>query len=196
MFRVDADTHLDETEATWEHMTEAERRYKPLPLDPPEGKSVIEGDPRPHRLWCIDGRLKLRRTRDDARSGTVAGTRELSDVPLRLQHMDDMGVDIQVMYPTLLLAQVTDRPESEVALCRSYNRWVAEATAKAGGRLRWVVVPPVLSMDHALQELRFGKEHGACGVLKRAVECGGRADRKSTRLNSSHIQKSRMPSSA
>ena len=34
---------------------------------------------------------------------------------------------------------------------------------------------------------------GACGITVAKV---GEADRKSTRLNSSHIQKSRMPSSA
>ena len=33
-------------------------------------------------------------------------------------------------------------------------------------------------------------------VVAAAAERGARADRKSTRLNSSHIQKSRMPSSA
>jgi predicted TIM-barrel fold metal-dependent hydrolase len=27
-------------------------------------------------------------------------------------------------------------------------------------------------MEQALEELRFGKEHGACGVFKRALECG------------------------
>ena len=36
---------------------------------------------------------------------------------------------------------------------------------------------------------------GLCGT-KTWVNVGGKSDRKSTRLNSSHIQKSRMPSSA
>lgn len=175
MFRVDADTHVDETDATWEYMTEAERKYKPISLDPPDGKSMLPGDARPHRLWLADGRVELRRWRDDARTGTTKEQRELSDVQARLRQMDEMGVDVQVIYPTFLLSAPSDNPDVELALYRSYNRWLADRTAAAGGRLRWVVVPPVRSMDQALEELRFGKEHGACGIYKRAIECGGKS---------------------
>jgi len=33
--------------------------------------------------------------------------------------------------------------------------------------LRWVCLPPLQNMDETLKELRFAKEHGACGVLKK-----------------------------
>ena len=36
--------------------------------------------------------------------------------------------------------------------------------------LRWVVVIPGLSLDKALEEIRLGQEHGACGIFMRAVE--------------------------
>jgi predicted TIM-barrel fold metal-dependent hydrolase len=88
--------------------------------------------------------------------------------------MDQMRVNIQVIYPTYLLAAPSDNPGVELALYRSYNRWLADKTGQANGRLRWVVMPPLRSMDTAIDELRFGKEHGACGVFKRAIECGGR----------------------
>src|SRR5439155_12706185 len=99
--------------------------------------------------------------------------RELHDVPARVRHMDEMGVDVQVIYPTYLQALQTMRPEVELALCRSYNRWLADKTAQSNGRLRWVVIPPILSMDKLEEELRFGKEHGACGVQKRAFDWAG-----------------------
>jgi len=169
---VDADSHVDETDATWEYMTEAESRFKPTSIDP--GKAVVPGDRRPHQFWLVDGRLGLRRWRDDERTGTTKATRELFDVKARVRHMDELGVDIQVIYPTYLLAVPTDRPELELALYRSYNRWLADRTAESNGRLRWVVVPPLRSMDEALEELKFGKEHGACGVFKRAFECNGK----------------------
>jgi uncharacterized protein len=50
---------------------------------------------------------------------------------------------------------------------RSYNRWVADRTAPSNGRLRWVCLPPYRTMDKAIEELRFAKDHGACGVLKK-----------------------------
>ena len=173
-FRVDADAHIDETEATWEYMTQAEREFKPITLDPPKGVAPIEGDSRPHRFWYLDGQVTLRHWRDDKRTGTTEATRELLDVPARLRHMDELGLDVQVIYPTYLLGARSERPEVELALCRSYNRWLADRTAATNGRLRWVVVPPVLSLDAAIEELRFGKEHGACGVFKRAVDFDGR----------------------
>ncbi len=172
MFRVDADTHVDETDATWEYMTEEESRFKPISVDP--GRPIIKGDIRPHRFWLVDGQAGFRRWRDDGRTSTTRETRELYDVQARVRQMDEMGVDIQVIYPTYMLGAHTARPEVELALCRSYNRWLADRTAEANGRLRWAIVPPILSMDRAVEELRWGKEQGACGVYKRAIEAGGK----------------------
>jgi predicted TIM-barrel fold metal-dependent hydrolase len=174
MLRIDADAHIYETEATWEYMTAAQAHYKPTSFDPPAGKAIVPGDTRPHRFWMVDGRVDLRRWCTDERTGTTLETRELLDVGARLRHMDAMGVEVQVLYPTYLLAAPSDNPDVELALYQSYNRWLADRTAASNGRLRWVVMPPLRSMDEALEELRFGKEHGAVGVFKRAVECGGK----------------------
>ena len=69
MFRVDVDAHVDESEATWEYLDDGARRFKPVTLDP--GAATAPGDARPHRLWVIDGNIRLRRWRDDKRTGTV-----------------------------------------------------------------------------------------------------------------------------
>lgn len=171
---IDADTHVDETEETWEFLKGEDRAFTPATIinNPPS----VEGEtPRGYnRYWVIDGQLRLRRNRDDKRTGTVQETRELTDIGARLRHMDELGVDIQVMYPTLFLMQVSGHAEIELALCKSYNRWMASKWAQAGGRLRWVAPLPLLSMDAALDELRFAVEHGACGVLKKGRECGNR----------------------
>ncbi len=166
--RIDADAHVDETEATWSYLAEGEEQFRPITVDP--GMSITPGDARPHRQWIIDGRLQLRRWRDDTRTGTVKATRELMDVQARLRHMDELNIDVQVLYPTLFLTGLTARPEVELALTRSYNRWIAEATEPSQGRLRWVAMLPMMSMDAALDELRWAKDHGACGVFKKGVE--------------------------
>ena len=89
MFRVDADTHIDETEATWEYMTAEESRFKPICVDP--GRPLIAGDVRPHRFWLVDGVAGFRRWRDDARTSTPARRASLLDVPARVRQMDEHG---------------------------------------------------------------------------------------------------------
>jgi uncharacterized protein len=171
---IDADTHVDETEATWEFLNESELRFKPVTVVQQE--LLAEGQvPGYDRFWLVDGHLRVRRIRDDKRTGTTQGARELTDIPARLRHMDQLGVDVHVIYPTFFLSRVTDRPEVEVALCRSYNRWLGERCAESGGRLQWVAVLPTLSIEASVEEIRVAKERGACGVMKKGVESGGRS---------------------
>src|SRR5437773_5601974 len=94
---IDADTHIDETEDTWAFMTEAEAALKPQTGYP----SNPDPTRRPTRYWMIDGRRTIRFIRNDEQTGTTVETRELIDVDARLRDMDKMGVDIQVIYPTL-----------------------------------------------------------------------------------------------
>lgn len=171
---IDADAHIDETEDTWAYMDEGEQRHKPVSWDLSEARGFVPGDPRQHRLWLISGNARLRRFRDDKRTGTTKETRELIDIDARLRHMDALGIDVQVLFPTTFLHTCTAQPEVELATYKSYNRWIADRTAKSGGRLRWVAMPPVHSMEKVGEELRFAKDHGAIGVMKRGVECGMR----------------------
>ena len=98
---IDADTHIDETDDTWEYMTGEDLRFKPTTQYPanPDPTKV------PTRYWLIDGRRQLRFIRGDEESGTVVESRELLDVQVRLKHMDQLGTYIQVIYPTLFLAE-------------------------------------------------------------------------------------------
>lgn len=174
MGAIDADAHVDESEATWAHMTPAEASLRPASFALSEERQFVAGDPRQHRLWLINGISRLRRFRDDKRTGTTRETRELIDIGARLAHMDALGIEVQVLYPTLLLHAVTTRADVELALCRSYNRWIAERTRGSNGRLRWAAMVPVLSIERAAEELRFARDHGACGFMKRGLEAGER----------------------
>ena len=160
---IDADTHVDETEATWEHMQGTDLQFKPTTAYPANRNP----DMVPTRYWMIDGRRQLRFIRNDNESGTVVESRELLDVGVRLKHMDELGTDTQVLYPTLFLMEATERPEVSTALRRSYNRWLADRCGQSNGRLRWVCLPALQNMDETIRELRFAKEHGACGILKK-----------------------------
>jgi len=161
MLTIDADAHVLETEQTWESMDGAERKYRPQIVGSTGGESKDE-------YWLVDGTLRLKS--GNVGRNTPQASREMSDVPARLKHMDELGVNIQVLYPTLFLIPLTPRPEVELALCRSYNRWLADIWKQGKERLRWAAVVPLMTMDQALAEVRFAKENGACGIFMRGTE--------------------------
>ena len=107
---------------------------------------------------------------DEIRNSPAWQKREMSDIDTRLSDATAMGVDVQVIYPTLFIAFLTHDVELEVALARSYNRFMADACSRSEGRMRWVVVPALRDLDKTIEELHYGKEHGAVGVLFRGVE--------------------------
>ena len=161
---IDADAHVIESESAWDYMLESERQYRPRIVGAQSGDGAVD-------FWHIDGRL-MPRTNVEKKLPEAA--RDMSDLSIRLKHMDELNIDIQVIYPTIFIFPTARRPEVDLAICRSYNRWMADIVAKAPDRFRWVVVPPLLNIDRVGEELRFGKEHGACGVYLRGLE----ADRR------------------
>jgi len=169
---IDADCHVIEADHTWAYLDPADEQYRPKPHH-----SAKEPD---EAFWEIDGEVRrrpfgtaARGTRSESLSGfaaTTMDTRTLGDVQARIAHMDELGVDVQVLYPTIYLTQISQKPEIDLALAKSYNRWLADIFAQAEGRLRWIAVPPLLSMDDVPEQLRFAKENGAVGVFMRGFE--------------------------
>ena len=162
MLRIDADAHVLETEETWEFMDGADRKYRPEIVGSTNGSGA--GD----EYWLVDGTLRLK-TRNVGKD-TPLESRELRDVAVRLKHMDELKVDIQVIFPTIFIIPLTPRPEIELALCRSYNRWMGECWKQSDNRLRWVAVVPLLSPDQVYEEARLAKENGAVGIYMRGSE--------------------------
>ncbi len=173
MQTIDSDTHVIETERTWDFMEPGDRKYRPV-LVGSRGDSPIE-------YWIVDGGFwgaARFSDRDFKKLSHLAGrdmeapreTREMDDIQRRLQHMDELGVDIQVLYPSIFIMAGATRPEVDVAVCRGYNRWLAHIWSQSTDRLPWVCVPPLLSMPDSLDELRWSRERGAVGVFMRGVE--------------------------
>jgi len=159
---IDADAHVLETDRTWDYILDSEREFRPRVVATPNEKDS-GGE-----SWLIDGRLhgKARNVGAD----TPQASREMEDIAARIAHMDALAVDLQVLYPTVFLRPFTNRPEVELALSRSYNRWLADIWKAGCGRLRWVVVLPLLTMDKALAEAKWAREKGACGIFIRGLE--------------------------
>jgi uncharacterized protein len=177
---VDADTHIAESRSMWNLMEAGMRHRRPVLLSMPEDTLYKDWNV----VWLIDGNIfpkplgkggfrlitpsesKIQSSRKDIR----VACREITDVPARLADMDRFGIEIQVVYPTLFLVYLTDDAELEVALCRAYNRFMARACAESKNRIRWVVVPPLRSIEESMKEIKAAKANGAVGVFFRGIE--------------------------
>ena len=155
---IDADAHVIETEQTWTFMLEEERRLAP---------EVLVSKKNGIQFWRVDDRVIAN---SNLGLNVPEAARDMTDVAARLTHMDALKIDIQVLYPTMFLRPVTARAEVELALYRGYNRWLAHIWQLGKNRLRWIVLPPLRSLDRAIEEINFGKANGACGVFMRGNE--------------------------
>ena len=158
---IDADAHVIETDRTWEFMEGADARFRPHTV------TLNRGGGQGERFWLIDGKIFPRDT--NVGEDVPKASREMLDIEARLRHMDELGVDVQVLYPSLFLKTLTSHPEVELALCRSYNRWLVEIWRKGEKRLSWAAIMPLLDMGEALEEARFARDNGACALYIRAI---------------------------
>ena len=169
MATIDADAHVLESPATWELIDPEFKKHTPMVVIP-QGGETIKGNSGNlvGEYWVVDRRLHPKQK--NMGLDTSEESREMSDVQARIDHMKELEIDVQVLYPTLFLQPVTQIAEIDYALCKGYNRWLAQINRQAPEELRWAVCPPLLSMDKVREELKFGKENGACGIFIRALE--------------------------
>ena len=166
---VDADAHVIESPLTWEHLAEEDDRYRPLVVTQTWGREVKNNEGQTAReYWLMDNRVHAKDK--NVGTDTTVESREMQDVEARLAHMDELGIDIQVLYPTVFLRPAVRTGEAELAVTRAYNRWLASIWKHSPERLRWVAMPPLLSPDRIAGELAWAKENGACGIFMRGLE--------------------------
>jgi len=84
----------------------------------------------------------------------------------RIEHMDQEGVDVQVIYGTfnLVFSSVIDK-DLGIALCRAYNSYIADDCRGYDNRLKPIGVLPLQDVDAAIAEMhRCINELGMIGV--------------------------------
>jgi predicted TIM-barrel fold metal-dependent hydrolase len=177
---VDADTHVAESENMWNLIDEAMVPRRPIRLSVPTDTLYKNRN----TFWLIDGSIFPKPAgrgsynlmtpslpgQESARGGVTIPCRELTDVEARLADMDKLGIETQVIYPTLFLIYLTEDVKLEIALCKAYNRWMTAACSKARKRLKWVAVLPLRSIKDSIEEMRAAKENGAVGLFFRGME--------------------------
>jgi predicted TIM-barrel fold metal-dependent hydrolase len=174
---IDADTHVIESEGTWQFFDEDLSLRRPALVAFPDPNTG-----RPSHRWVIDGKLF---PKPPGKGGAFLHTppvsekealeddwacRSLANPAARIAHADEMGVATQVIYPTLFISYLTDDVRLEIALCRSYNRFLSQVWAAGQDRLRWVAPLPLRSIDASIEEMHYVKDHGAVGILFRGIE--------------------------
>lgn len=172
---IDADAHVVETEQSWNYLEAAEQKYRPTlapsPSHPNRQNWFLDGEDLGFKFPSPDERQAEQHFKKYGRRvDTPVDARELSDVKRRLRHMDELGIDIQVLYNSLWLTPLTTRPDAEIALCWSWNRWLADVWKVGEDRLRWTCVVPALTPSEAIAQIRFARQHGAVGVCMRPFE--------------------------
>jgi predicted TIM-barrel fold metal-dependent hydrolase len=85
--------------------------------------------------------------------------------------MDEMGIEKQVVFPSLWLGCLAEDVGLEVALVRSYNQFMATQCNRSGGRLSYVAVLPFRHPEIAAEEVRRVRQMGgAVGLFIRGME--------------------------
>jgi len=91
------------------------------------------------------------------------------DPHARIPDMDLDGIDAAFLYPSIgLFSGAVEDPGLAAAMCRAYNRWLADYCKPYPDRLFGVAMLPMQSIELAINEMRFArKELGMRGGFLR-----------------------------
>lgn len=172
MLVIDADAHVEEGVEAWRYLDPTFHSRRPIPVTLPEDALYRDRN----ALWLIDRKVRLS-TASFGRGGrawksaTSAGSQELTDVGARLADLDALGVEKQVLYPSLWLGGLAEDVELEAALARSYNQFMATQCNESGGRLFYAAVLPWRRPRSAVEEMRRVRGMGsAASIFVRGLE--------------------------
>ncbi len=173
---IDADGHVEENVVTFSDKYFA-------PEFRPQRPQVVAGSGEGLAYWMIDEQLFPRRvgrgcnnlgtpasyqgkpTRHALRKADTVGSMELTNLGERLKIMDEEGIAIQVLYPTLFLAYpLCCNPAYVSAMCNAYNRWLGDVLS-GQERLKWVGVANLDDIPASVRQVKEAKKLGAVGMM-------------------------------
>ncbi|PYO17319.1 MAG: hypothetical protein DMD85_23860, partial [Candidatus Rokuibacteriota bacterium] len=161
---VDADGHILEPLDLWDtYMDPAFRERRPRFVIDENGKERLSvegkllGNPRGiGSLGSVGARQGI------VKPNTLKyaeGRRGGFDPHARIVDMDADGIDAAFLYPSLgLFAGAVEDPGLAAAMCRAYNRWLADYCKSYPERLFGVAMLPMQSVELAVDEMRYARE--------------------------------------
>ena len=102
---IDADAHFFETERTWDYLEHSERKFYPQIYGSPDDSTrqywVLDGKIRGFRFATLtEQQLEVESKKAGRSFRTPQAARELDDVDLRLAHLDELGIGVQILHNT------------------------------------------------------------------------------------------------
>ena len=162
---IDADGHILEPLDLWDKYMDPKYRDRAprLVVDPKTGKEKL--DVEGQLLGSQQGMGGIGGV--GARQGAVKAA-EMKynegrpggfDPHKRIPDMDADGIDAVFLYPSLgLFSGAIHDPQLAAAVCRAYNRWLADYCKPYPDRLFGVAMLPLQDVDLAIAEMRFAKK--------------------------------------
>ena len=160
---IDADGHVLEPVDIWDkYIDPAYRERAPRMIVDTDGKErlLVEGQVLGSKKgFNVVGAIGSRQggvpedtmTYVDGRPGGF-------DPHARIPDMDLDGIDAAFLYPTVgLFAGAVREPGLAGAMCRAYNRWLADYCRPYPDRLFGVAMLPMQSIELAIEEMRFAR---------------------------------------
>ncbi len=169
---IDSDAHVEECVDTWSYLDPEFYPLRPIPVVFPQDTCFGERN----AAWVIDYKLRHfaatpAMSRQSHEKGVSIPVQEMKDVSQRLACMDELGIDLQVVFPSAWLGCLAENVELEAALAHSYNQFMAAQCKQSAGRLHYIAVVAWRRPDLAVREIRWAKEHGCVvGIFARGLE--------------------------
>lgn len=174
MYLIDADGHVEESEATFsdEYMDPAFRLQRPRVVAVEQMVYwMIEEQMYPRRVGRGAHNLgtpasyKGEKTPHARKKSDTIGSMEIRGVTERIEAMDKEGISLQVLYPTLFLAYpLAANPALVTAMSSAYNRFLGDQVG-AHERLKWAAVVNLDDVAGAVEQVREAHSLGAVAVM-------------------------------
>lgn len=171
---IDADSHVEESPAMFNFLDREFYDRRPLPVG--FASDTAYGDH--NAVWLIEGETYPKLV---GKGGTIfrtptlmdsaklkretIGAQEMTDVDARVKDLDRMGVDMQIVFPTLFLTTTANDLRLEAALLRAYNSFLADRCAASHGRIRFAALVPIRDVSGSITELKQAAKLGAAAVM-------------------------------
>ena len=172
---IDSDGHILEPLSLWVDYMEPKYRDQAPRLEKDDngrerlliGGKLLGGERGMAGLGAVgerDGTVVVDDTREyaDGRKGGF-------DPHARIPDMDLDGIDAAYLYSSIgLFAGSIEDPKLSGAVCRAYNRWLADYCKPYPDRLFGIAMLPMQDIDTAISEMRFARQElGMPGIFPR-----------------------------